>query len=233
MRSLVSGINALVVDQVGDCDVDTMKENKTRHTGFGSTLMMLMMMIYICMSCFSKEELGSSPSHCIVCRRAGKYYAMIPIFIIIIIIIIFIIFIFMFIIIVIIPIIIIIIIIIFIIIIINIRSFQGLLQISSLSLLLLLLLLSYICIYIDCQCATEFGKNIWQQWWNMPSFSLPCERKCVDSGGKTVIRALIDDIKELFTASAQKDWLAELNRPHARRGEGGNKLRTYAMFKSK
>ena len=62
--------------------------------------------------------------------------------------------------------------------------------------------------------------TFWQQWWNAPSFSVPCERKCVDSGGKTVIRAWSDDLKELYTASAQKDWLAEINRPHARRGEG-------------
>ena len=49
--------------------------------------------------------------------------------------------------------------------------------------------------------ATDFGKDIWQQWWNAPSFSVPCERKCVDSGGKTVIRSWSDDMKEIFTAS--------------------------------
>ena len=34
-------------------------------------------------------------------------------------------------------------------------------------------------------------------------------------------------MKQEFTTAAEEEWLTDINRPNARRGAGGNKLRTY------
>ena len=70
------------------------------------------------------------------------------------------------------------------------------------------------------------------KWNQADNFRVPCVRVTLNEEGEHVYEGWSDVMKGVFSSAAQEVWLAEINRPNARHGEGGNKLRTYALFKS-
>ena len=80
--------------------------------------------------------------------------------------------------------------------------------------------------------ATAYGREIWDRWNAVENFRVPCVRVTLNKDGKVETEDWHAIMKQEFTTAAEEEWLADINRPNAKRGAGGNKLRTYAMFKS-
>ena len=85
----------------------------------------------------------------------------------------------------------------------------------------------------DTLCNTTCGSAFWNEWWSKPNFRCVCERVEIDSQGNQEGKAIrweegvYDGIKQV----AIDVWKLDVSRVTARRGEGGNKLRTYNLFK--
>ena len=94
---------------------------------------------------------------------------------------------------------------------------------------------------VDCACwlanvrvfmhlSGPVGKDFWTQWWSGNMFNM----RTYDLEGDTVelrkTHALL--IHNELQASAELQWLVDIGRETARSGDGLNKLRTYAKFKS-
>jgi hypothetical protein len=76
------------------------------------------------------------------------------------------------------------------------------------------------------------GRDKWDLWFRTPDFSLQCSRLHVDEGDRIrTIRWETDCLSE-FHSRAVSTWKKDMLRERAKRGDGGNKLRTYALFKT-
>jgi len=80
--------------------------------------------------------------------------------------------------------------------------------------------------------ANQYGLIVWNKWWSTPCFMVNCVRVTQIGVGKTESREWSDELKDEFTCTAKREWLTDINKPNAKRGIGGNKLRTYATFKT-
>ena len=95
-------------------------------------------------------------------------------------------------------------------------------------------------IYKSTLCRSTFGADIWNQWWNTPDFVCDCviRRHPVDishgsfASDPQASTTWEDGVEEATKAMFISTWKADLSRIHAKKGEGGNKLRTYNLFKS-
>ena len=78
---------------------------------------------------------------------------------------------------------------------------------------------------------TSCGTDMWAKWWSNPNFNVACARVDVDDiGMETTVRWEADCLIS-FRKNACDEWYNDVMRTNARRGNGLNKLRTYALFK--
>lgn len=78
---------------------------------------------------------------------------------------------------------------------------------------------------------TSCGIDMWAEWWGNPNFNIACARIDVDDiGSETTVRWEEDCLKSL-RKNACDEWYNDVTRTNAKRGNGLNKLRTYALFK--
>ena len=78
---------------------------------------------------------------------------------------------------------------------------------------------------------TTCGSDMWTSWWNSPNFNIICSRMDVNElGRENTVRWEADCLVSL-RKKASDEWYNDVMRVNARRGNGLNKLRTYALFK--
>ena len=78
---------------------------------------------------------------------------------------------------------------------------------------------------------TTCGSHMWNTWWNKLDFRITCSRLGHDNIGiDTDVRWEADCLVS-FRENACNEWLKDVNRIEAKRGNGLNKLRTYAIYK--
>ena len=68
-------------------------------------------------------------------------------------------------------------------------------------------------------------------WINDSSFRVVCSRREEGTNDKFRVVRWEDDCLNVYNEVAINEWRKDLMRTEAKRGEGGNKLRTYAQFK--
>jgi hypothetical protein len=96
----------------------------------------------------------------------------------------------------------------------------------------------WLSIYRDTLNEFECGRSIWSTWWNMPDFRCSCLTSIdsVDSQSSEMPVKPVSWEEQLKKAADEafiSTWQSDLRRQEAkRRGVGGNKLRTYRLFKS-
>jgi len=84
----------------------------------------------------------------------------------------------------------------------------------------------------DTLCTTSYGSICWNTWWLDSDFMCACSRISIDDRGKQcVIRWEDDCYDECKNLYIHDHWHKDVIREHAKHGEGGNKLRTYKLFK--
>ena len=95
----------------------------------------------------------------------------------------------------------------------------------------------WLSLYKDTLCGTACGTAIWNEWWGTIDFRCECITTSInidDSQSSQTSKSTSweADIDEAVTLLFISSWQADLMRVGSKRGEGGNKLRTYNLFKS-
>ena len=82
-------------------------------------------------------------------------------------------------------------------------------------------------------CGSNRAENYWHEWFSEVGFRVRMDRS-EESDGKIKVIKWEEDILDDITIESDRIWRSELGREKARggQGRGGNKLRTYARFKT-
>ena len=75
------------------------------------------------------------------------------------------------------------------------------------------------------------GNDLWNRWWNDRDFHIECSRLQLNENGMDSKIRWEADCLLSFREYALHEWSEEVTRIKAKRGNGLNELRTYALFK--
>ena len=80
--------------------------------------------------------------------------------------------------------------------------------------------------------ASTCGKSMWNKWWSKPDFNISCSRIYTNNLGMDIDTRWETDCLVDFRKRATDAWLKDVKRIKAKCGNGLNKSRTYALFKT-
>ena len=76
------------------------------------------------------------------------------------------------------------------------------------------------------------GSELWSKWWSDPHFRVVCASDRVNEVGRNVVVRWKQECMACLKQYSTDVWRVDVTRVTGRNGMDGNKLRTYALFKS-